>query len=287
VIGDWIRYSVEVRYPSSLTVTMPSFKDTLGTFDIVRQDSMVRTESGGTIQLLKKFILTKFEAGTYTIQPFTVTSVSKTGERVTVQSNAIPIEVRGIEVDTTQAIHDIKPPLSLTISAQEIALYVGIVLVLAAAGYGIYYYIKKRKRTESLPEEEIPNIPPHVLALLQLDELEAKSLWQKGAVKIFYSEATEILRRYFERRYGILALEMTTGEVMDQLKKFAIDKNIFIETERLLSEADLVKFAKYQPMASENELVLPTARKIVEETKPAEVVTRDGSENKKTITADV
>lgn len=287
VIGDWIRYSVEVNFPSSVTVAMPSFKDTLGGFDIVRQDSLVKTESGGAVQLQKKFIITKFDPGRHSIPPFTVTYAGKAGERLTAQSNAIPIEVRGIEVDTTQAIHDIKPPLSLPISAEEIALYVGIVLALAAAGYGIYYYMKKRKRAEAIPKEEVPDIPPHVLALLQLDDLEAKALWQKGEVKLFYSEATEILRRYFERRYGILALEMTTGEVMDQLKKFAIDKNIFTETERLLSDADLVKFAKYQPIASENELILPTARKIVEETKPVEVVAANQIDNQPTVSTHV
>ncbi len=277
--GDWIRYSVEIKHPAGLNVTIPSFKDTLGSFDIVQQDSVVKTESNGIVQMRKTFVITKFDAGSHYIPQFTVQYRDASAKIRTAQSNAIPVEVRGIEVDTSQTIRDVKPQLSLPITAEEIALYVAVVFALAAAGYGIYYYIQRRKKTGVVVEEEKPDIPPHMMALLQLDELEGKGLWQKGEVKAFYSEASEIIRRYFELRYGILALESTTREVMDQLKKFAIDKGIFAETEQFLSDSDLVKFAKYQPISSENENIIPTARTIVETTKP--VVVPEQQEEKK------
>lgn len=285
-IGDWIRYSVEIKHPAGWNVVVPSHKDTLGSFDIVQQDSVVKSESNGIVRLQKKFVITKFDAGSHYIPPFEVQYRDAAGKILIARSNSIPVEVRGIEVDTTQAIRDVKPQLSLPITAEEIALYVAIVLALAAAGYGIYYYIRRRKKTGVVVQEEKPNIPPHVMALLQLDELEAKGLWQKGEVKPFYSEATEIVRRYFELRYGILALEMTTGEVMEQLKKFSLGNGIFTEIERFLSDADLVKFAKYQPVASENERVIPGARTIVETTKPA-IVVEQQEEKKEEVTANV
>lgn len=283
-IGDWIRYSVEIKHPSGLSVAVPSFKDTLGSFDIVQQDSLIKTESNGAVQLQKKFVVTKFDAGSHYIPPFAVQYKDVAGKMRIAQSNSIPVEVRGIEVDTSQAIRDVKPQMSLPITAEEIAVYVAIALALAAAGYGIYYYIKRRAKNVTAEEEKRPDIPAHVLALMQLDELQAKGLWQKGETKTFYTEASEIVRRYFELRYGILALEMTTGEVMDQLKKFAIDKVIFTETEQFLADANLVKFAKYQPIPSENENVIPVARRIVETTKPV-VVVEQQEEKKEEVTA--
>jgi hypothetical protein len=283
-IGDWIRYSVEVKHPVGVNVALPSYKDTLGSFDIVQQDSLVKTESNGIVHLQKKFVITKFDAGTHYIAPFVVQYHDGAGNIHSVQSNAIPVEVRGVEVDTTQAIRDVKPPLAVPISAEEIALYAALALALGAAGYGIYYYMKRKKKIGGLVEEEQPNIPPHVLALLQLDKLEEQGLWQKGEMKLFYSEATEIIRRYFELRYGILALEMTTGEVMDQLKKFSLPDDTFSKIERFLSDADLVKFAKYQPITSENENVIPAARAIVETTKPF-VVAEQQEEKKEEIVA--
>ena len=269
-MGDWIHYSVNIKYPSGIAVAVPSLKDTLGRFDIVQQDTLMRSEENGTVELKKNFIITRFDAGNHTVPPFVVQYRDASGNIQTVQSNPISVEVRGIEVDTSRSIHDLKPPLAVPMSVEEIALYVALVLLAAAAGYGIYYYLQRKKRISSVADETIPDIPAHILALLQLDELEEKELWQKGENKLFYSEATEILRRYFERRYGILALEMTTREVMEQLQKFTIKKEMFDTIEQLLSDADLVKFAKVQPSVKENEKVIPTARTVVEKTKPIE-----------------
>ena len=269
-MGDWIHYSVDIKYPSGVAVAVPSLKDTLGRFDIVQQDTLMRSEENGMVELKKNFIITRFDAGNHTVPPFVVQYRDASGNIRTAQSNPIPVEVRGIEVDTSRSIRDLKPPLTVPMSLEEIVLYVALVLLAAAAGYGIYYYLQRKKRILSAADETIPDIPAHILALLQLDELEEKELWQKGENKLFYSEATEILRRYFERRYGIMALEMTTGEVMEQLQKFKIEKEMFNAIEQLLSDADLVKFAKVQPGVKDNEDVIPTARKIVEKTKPAE-----------------
>ena len=285
VIGDWIRYSVEVKHPSAVTVKFPSLKDSIGSFDIVQQDTISRTEQNGEIELKKNFVLSKYDAGNFYIRPFVVQFKKGNGKLDSVQSNPIPVEIRGVEVDTSQTIKDVKPQLTVPMSVEEIAVYIGIVLSLAGLGYGLYYYIQKRKRTAGeIEEEKKPNIPPHVLALMQLEELEAKRLWQAGEIKAYYSEATEIVRRYFELRYGIMALEMTTGEVMMQLEKFALTKQTFGSIESLLSSADLVKFAKYQPVAVENEQIITRSRMIVEQTKPVieSVETNSNHQNTKT-----
>jgi hypothetical protein len=272
-IGDWIQYSVTINAPKDLSVTVPQLRDTIGSFEIVRQDSLAGIENNGGMTLTKKFVITKFDSGNFYIPPYTIQFMDESGKRQSAQSNAIPVVVRGIEVDTTQSIRDVKPQLTVPLTAEEIAFYVGIALLLAAAGYGVYYYVRKKRRNAGAePEEAKPAIPPHVLALVELDELESKGLWQRGEFKIFYSEATEIVRRYFERRYGIMALEMTSGEVMQQLERFSIEDEIRSSIRNFLTGADLVKFAKHQPAAGENENVIPNGRQIVEGTIPPEPV---------------
>lgn len=223
-IGDWIHYSVNIKYPFSTSINLPILKDTIGAFEIVQQDSLLKTELNGQIELKKNFIISKYDAGNFYVQPFVVQYKDSNGKIQISLSNPIPIEIRGVEVDTSLSIKDVKPQLTVPISAEEIALYAGIVLALAGIGYGIYYYVQQKKKKAGLIVKVKPTIPPHVLALIQLEELEAKRLWQSGEIKAFYSEATEIVRRYFELRYGFIALEMTTGEVMDQLGKFEIRK---------------------------------------------------------------
>lgn len=269
VIGDWIRYSVEVKHPSSINVTMPVFKDTIDQFDIVQQDTMLRTEENGEVLLKKNFVIAKYDAGSFYIPSFTVQYKNAQGMIDAAQSNPIQVEIRGVEVDTSQTIKDVKPPLSVPMSAEEVAAYVGMIVAIGGLAYALYYYMKKRKRLGgSVEEEKRPNIPPHVLAMMQLEELESRRLWQAGELKAYYSEATEIVRRYFELRYGIMALELTTAEVMAQLEQFKMQKHTLTSIELMLTGADLVKFAKVQPAAAENEQVISQARSIVEQTMP-------------------
>ncbi len=268
-LGDWLNLKFEVKYPSNIKIFFPVIKDSLGPFDIVKQDSLSRTENNGATILLKNITLASFHDGQKTIPPITVSYSLPSDTTIRfVQTNPISIEVRTVAVDTSATLRDIKPPIAVPISAAEIALYAGVVIVVVLLIYLLYKYIRKRKRTLDEIIEDKPTIPPYVLAMQKLDELETQRLWQQGEIKLFYSNATEIVREYFELRYGIMALEMTSGEVMQQLHKFKIDTDLQNTIEAFLSNADLVKFAKHNPDLKENEEIIPQARLIVEKTKP-------------------
>ncbi|HLP15927.1 MAG TPA: hypothetical protein VK470_06705, partial [Bacteroidota bacterium] len=270
-IGDWIHLTVQATHPSSVSIQWPAFRDSLGGgFDIIQADTAARrSESNGQITETRTIVVSRYEPGSSMIPAITLAYRSPNDTTVySAQTNPIPVEVRPIAVDTTIAIKDIKPPLSVPLSWQEILLYAGIVLLLAALGYGGWWLWKKRQRKQLGIVEEKPAIPPDILALAQLHELEEKHVWQKGEIKAFYSEATEIVRRYFEGRYGVMALEMTTDEVLDQLVQFKLSREMMDEIRAFLADADLVKFAKVIPSISDNERVIPVALEIVEKTRP-------------------
>lgn len=87
-----------------------------------------------------------------------------------------------------------------------------------------------------------------------LQTLEKKELWQKGEVKNYYSELTDIARNYIEEAIHIPAMESTTSELIAALRSATVKKKMSLtpETvenlERVLRQADLVKFAKSKPM---------------------------------------
>lgn len=270
-IGDWMNVRIDVQSPKDAVIYFPGLRDTIGSFDIVKQDSLQRTEEGNNVLLHKKITITSFQEGVKYFPPISIAYRIASDTTVKIaHSNPIAVEVRTIEVDTTQAIKDIKPPLSVPLTWKDFALYAGIILLLAVIGYVIYRRIQKKKALQGEVVEEKPNIPAHVLALNKLFVLEEEQLWQKGEIKLFYSKATEIIREYFELRYGIMALEMTTGEVMEQLQKFKLEQTLTQTILSLLSESDLVKFAKYSPGASDMEHIIPTAKSIVNATRPME-----------------
>ncbi len=268
-IGDWFHYTINVRHPSGVTILWKQNADSLGACTIVQQDSVSKTESSGFVTEQKSFTLSKYDAGTITIPPFTV-GYTTTGDTTIheAESEPVTIQVATVAVDTTQGIKDIKPPLSLPWTWKEIAMYAGILLLLCVLAYLVYYYMKKRRKPEEIVVEEKPKVPPHVTALVQLRELEAERIWQRGEIKLFYSKATEILRSYFEGRFGITALEMTTDEIMNQLQHVTLPKEIKKEINEMLTSADFVKFAKFAPTPADNDEFIPRAIKIVEATKP-------------------
>jgi len=93
---------------------------------------------------------------------------------------------------------------------------------------------------------------------------------QKGEVKEYYSRLTDIVRRYFEQRYGFMALEQTTDEILSELRRHPTAEEVWGETGEVLRRADMVKFARHMPSMSDHEKAMETARNIVERTRVKE-----------------
>ncbi len=265
LIGDWITVHVEIKHDPGIQFQLLA-GDTLGGFSILDRPALkqnVPTVSAADI------VVARYDSGQAILPPF-VFGYQTPGDTMfrSVSTNPLVLTVSTVQVDTSAEIKDIKPPLSIPLSLAEIAVYLGILLILFVAAYLFYRYWKKRQqRTPEQPVYVAPAKPAHVLALEELGALKEKKLWQQGLIKLYYSEATEILRRYFENRYHIAALEQTTDEIMQSLGAHLHAKPIMDETESVLRLADLVKFAKLEPVVADHERMLLTAYDIVEQTK--------------------
>ena len=141
----------------------------------------------------------------------------------------------------------------------------------AALVYLAYRYWKRRKRKKAPDVYVPPPKAPHVLAYEELAALKEKKLWQQGLLKQYYSEVTEVLRRYIERRFEVMALEETTDEIIAGLRSKNLDNGIMAQTERILRRADLVKFAKYVPGIPEHEEMMVVVYDVVDKTKPVAI----------------
>lgn len=110
-------------------------------------------------------------------------------------------------------------------------------------------------------------LPAHVRAANELDKLKAEKIWQQGREKEFYSKLTDILRRYIYEREGINAMEMTSGEILNNIRQISDVDSVYDNLKQILSTADLVKFAKYKPYPDENDLSMVNAYFFVNQTK--------------------
>ena len=283
LIGDQVNLDLSFTFPAQTPVRWPLIGDTiLHSIQVINRSKIDTSFSADkkTVTLRQKLLITTFDSGFYTIPPirFYYRQPPDTTMR-NVQSEMLLLSVHTVAVDTTQVIKSIKGPLQVPLTFREILPW----LILALAGIliiaAVVYYLRKRKKAE--PVFQIlskPKLTPSEIALAELEKLRARKLWQDGRIKEYHSELTDILRRYFENRFGIMAMEMTSVEILDALENGNMTGK---ETSALLSYiltmADLVKFAKLHPLPTENDLSMSHAVAVVNETGPAkeQTVTND------------
>jgi hypothetical protein len=266
LIGDWLNLHLEIRHKDNVTVQFPAVADSLEGMEVIKRGAPSREESNQQILESATYTLTAFDTGTFIIPPLSVqyTTAGDTTRR-SVQTFPIAIFVHGLGVDTTKDIKDIKPPLTVSISFAEMLPYILGVLGLGAAIWLIYYIVKKRRRGEALLPEAPPR-PAHELALEALRSLEGEKLWQRGMLKEYHSQLTDIVRTYLERRFGLLAMEMITDEILSSAVIASLEAPVRAKLQEMLVLADLVKFAKFQPGPEEHERSLRSAFTVVEAT---------------------
>ena len=166
-------------------------------------------------------------------------------------------------------INEIKPiknaPFVWTDFLWILWLILGVALLLALIGLIIYLIVNKKKKGYFFTPPVV--LPAHVRAANELDKLKAEKIWQQGREKEFYSKLTDILRRYIYEREGINAMEMTSGEILNNIRQISDVDSVYNNLKQILSTADLVKFAKYKPYPDENDLSMVNAYFFVNQTK--------------------
>ncbi len=283
LVGDRITVRVDLNHPHG-AIIRPQIPDSVEGFYVLERPPVHEVTDTNSTAI---FVFARYDSGTAVLPPLRfAASIPGDTTRRTLFTNALVLTVTTVPVDTSQDFRDLKPPLAIPMTLQEILLYAGIALVIIAAAYFAYRYWKKRKaRAAAGGEVATPARPAHVIAFEQLAILKEKKLWQQGHLKEFYSEVTEILRRYFENRYSMMAMEETTDEIFSGLRKLRFPDQMLGDAERILRRADLVKFAKVQPSIAEHEEMFTVVHAIVDRTKIVAMTPVSGSEAKAVVHA--
>ena len=282
-IGDQVKYTITIEKPVDISLSFPVFKDTIcKNIDIISGPKTDSSSSqNGRIKIIQKYIVTSFDSGRYQVPPV-FAEVKNSGGLKRYYSDYSLLEVMRIKItppDTTAKIFDIIQPYKAPVTIGEILPWVLLLILAGALGWAIVRYLKTHKKSESGIESFIPEDPAHVIAFRELEKLKGEELWQKGEIKRYYTRLTEILRQYLENRYSVYSLELTTAETLEALIKTGFRKNgTFNDLKSVLNGADLVKFAKYNPVASENETHFQTSWNFVIATKEKEIVVEPDEE---------
>lgn len=263
-IGDPLEYTVTIkRGPDIQILSQIPAPDTA--ILKVRKIQDINSKEGKKIIEGRNYTLTTFKLGDFILDPVSIQYRTGGGEPQTLTTDPIYISVKSVaEGDPKNDIRGLKRVLNLPKSVVA-ALSIGFLIALLVLTFLIY----RRLRRKNDPEENQKSaLSPEDEAIFNLNQLFDSDLIRRSKIKEYYLRLSEILRVYFERRYGILAVEYTTDEILKALKEKALSVELRIKIQEVLEAADLAKFAKWKPEPAEIIQINQKSKQIVDQSKP-------------------
>lgn len=278
LIGEQTVLHLTVTTDNGKNVIVPIPNDTLMTgvevLNIAKADTTVIDNN--RLLIKQDILVTSFDSSLYLLPPFKVIDQTDT-----IYSNQVALKVSTIPVniDKPDEFNDIKdtwdPPFVL---ADYYLLIYGVLFACFLICLIGYILKRLRNRQSIIPfKKQEPKLPPFEMAMKELDEIKQQKLWQQGRNKEYYTLLTDTLRKYMVNRFGINAMEMTSGEILELIRLESEANSSYNSLKQILELADFVKFAKLHPLPDENELSLMNAYLFVNQTKVVKVASPEES----------
>lgn len=289
-IGEQALINLRVITPKNKTIQFPVYQSHIVPgVEVLTMLPPDTTIENNVMTLNFKYVVTSFDSTLYHIPAMPVFDGTDTifsnsfGLKVTspVLKDSTVAYLEKLNTKQTDSIdfeqlqlHDIKPiqkaPFVWTDYLWVLWILLGVMLLMVIIGIIVYLVLRKRKTGYFFKPPVM--LPPHVRAIEALDKLKAEKIWQHGREKEFYTKVTDVLRHYITERFGVNAMEMTSGETLNEIRKHSESDSVYENLKQILTTADLVKFAKYKPFADENDLSMVNAYFFVNQTREPDPV---------------
>lgn len=227
-----------------------------------------RAADAGATAITREWTVEPFLAGEYEIGALTIAAKRLTGNAgaemlPTLSTKPVLIRVASVlqqgEQELAEAKSVVEPPPE---PLPWLMILLGGVLALGLIGLAIARIMRPKPPPPPVFE------PAHTVALRRLESLMSRRLVDAGRFKEFYEEASLILRRYIEDRFGLHAPERTTEEFLEESRAsaFLMEDDVRV-LQRFMSHCDLVKFAAVIPSEREAGGIAGTIREFIERTR--------------------
>ena len=252
LIGQQINFTISNEVKS--TKIWPTYNEFL-----VEGIEIIKTAKIDTTDKIIKqqLTITAWDSGSFYIPPISFSENS--------QTEGLIINVITIALEDGAKLKDIKRPINEPIGLSDIWPWLVAILTLALIIFLIKRYLFSKKEIEKAIKPKVI-IPADIVALKELSKLENAKIWQKGNIKEYHSQLSEIIRRYTENRFKFIALELTTDEILKEIHVI-LDEKLLTNLRIILQRADLAKFAKSKPVDTENTQSMTLAKEFVITTK--------------------
>lgn len=259
-IGDPIRYTLTIEADKGTSLELPLDAPTLSfrPFDLLGQERMEKGERDGRLSYRISFLLTAYELGELYIPSLKIYYKDSLGKEGEVVTEVVKVTVKGIAPPEAEEIKPLKAPLSPgKIKIWSLWQMVGLLAVMIVLGAILFMIVKRLRRKEVI---KAPTISPAEVAIKELEALDG--LLDRVGFKAYYREVAGIIRRFISARFHISVDEKTTTELIGALLAIPGVDSLGV-VKGLLSDCDLVRFARYTPRSEEVKEVMERARGLI------------------------
>ena len=271
-VGKPFTLDLSLKVPYGWFVEWNDFAiDTLSEqIDIIKRGNVERTADADSNVIVKQQLtLMTFDTGQVRLPAVGLTYARSFDDPMRMKAFTEPIDLYAttMVVDTLQPYKPIIAPLDAPISMKEVFPWLLVVLLAVLVGLGFWLFFKRRKKRVDQDGNIVrgPVIPPYDKAVDDLKRLREEKLWQSGKVKEYFSSLTDIAREYIEGQFGVNAVEMTTDDILEEIRPLRFPKETYDKLKDTMEVADLVKFAKYTASTLESDTALTSMTEFVDE----------------------
>jgi hypothetical protein len=299
-VGDTFNLHLDLDWEDGVDIKPLAIGDRLGGFVVRDVREGVASRVGERFTRRISLLLTVFELGPMTVPPVTVVYLAPDGETLKAETSPVEIEVASILPDDAGEIRDIKDPIAVPRRWKDLILSYALLVGLAAGtAVSVLLSVKRKHEIQAALrtvwvritgplvklflsllrllglarrggaaldldiEVTEPHLVPEDAALKELKRIEALGLIERGMIKDYYTLVSEIVRRYLERKFQVLAMESPTSYTLGALFEIEVAPEGIDAIRDVLEEGDLVKFAKLNPAGEAVASLLTRAREVV------------------------
>ena len=255
-VGDPLTLLLTLELPENATPTIIPEIGLPEAFRVLETLEASKKKTGvGRVRWTQAIRLTSFRPGETEISQLRIRVVPADGDTLVLSDDPISILVQSVKPEGLTDILDLKHPVSIDTVIPFWTWVILALLVFTLIGFIVW-------RGRKSPGVSIRE--PIVTTVDWFDEirkLRTSGLIEKGDFDTYYTRLSEVLRRFIEQSTGVEAMERTTYEIRGDLIFAEVSDSRILEVESFLNEADLVKFAKFEPNAGR--AIEDTARVLV------------------------
>ena len=161
-IGAEFQLTLKTEVDTLSKVKFPNAKN-FGALEVIQSYKMDTVKKNDRYELIKKYGLTQFDSGKYTIPSLKVFINGKP-----ILTDSIKVEVNAVVVDTLkQKMYDIKDIAQVESPLGSWWIYLLLLLAIAVIGFFVYRFIKKRQTREKVEEVIYKSPIEKAISLLQ------------------------------------------------------------------------------------------------------------------------